>query len=851
MRVVASKRLSAAVTLTAVLLATMVVLALGGISYLVMRGQITASIKRDLYHEAMLMAEYGGSRLRAVVTTLSALATNSLIVNALMDSHPRRTYLEPFLQDLRQINDVPTTVTLTDFTGAPIAGPGMLPTQAQDWVQYVIEQGQTWTETILQDAEVLVLIAEPIHYARTASPEGALVYTFSLARVLDNTAGGYDRPSSLRLAYRGNHGRALYDDGQDPSEALAGERSAALIERVPMQVPPVLLPLELTVEALAAPERLRAPIQRLFKAYVLIGTTALLLVAVLSTVAGQRLTRPLRRLETVASAVVASNSFSHRFEGSGPEEIRQLGQAFNHMLAHCAQAYETLQAQEGWLRSLIDNALSVVICLSPEGRILEFNPEAERLYGRKRADVLGADYVTLCLPEASREVVARDIAKVLRGEPSRAFENAVLAADGQERTLLWNVSRLLDAQGKPAGIIAIGQDISVRKQAEESLAERSRLALLSADIGVALNASDELPAMLQRCTTLLVTHLDSVLARIWTLNETDQVLELQASAGLYTHINGLHSRVPVGQWKIGRIAATRQPHLTNAVLSDPHISDKEWARREGMMAFAGYPLILGDRLLGVVALFARHPLASVTLTALAAVSDALALGIARLRMEETLRASLAEKELLLKEIHHRVKNNMQVISSLLRLQSEEIDDPRYHALFDECQHRVRSMALIHERLYRSPTLATLDFSSYLHELTGMLVRSYGQEGVQWHIEAEEAVALDLDTAIPLGLMLNELVSNALKHAFPDGRAGRLTVRLRAHGQDMLRLTVQDDGVGFPEGLDWDTSRSLGLRIVRLLTRQMRGAIEVHCDRGTAISIVFSGPASPLLERQAP
>ena len=144
--------------------------------------------------------------------------------------------------------------------------------------------------------------------------------------------------------------------------------------------------------------------------------------------------------------------------------------------------------------------------------------------------------------------------------------------------------------------------------------------LLIGEIGVSLTRGDTLPTMLQLCAEALVRYLDVALARIWTFNEDENVLELRASAGLYANINGRHSRVPLGQLKIGRIAEERKPHFTNDVLTDPRVSDKEWAKREGMIAFAGYPLVVEERLVGVVGMFARRPLSSSTLDSVGAVA---------------------------------------------------------------------------------------------------------------------------------------------------------------------------------------------------------------------------------------
>jgi PAS domain S-box-containing protein len=184
-------------------------------------------------------------------------------------------------------------------------------------------------------------------------------------------------------------------------------------------------------------------------------------------------------------------------------------------------------------------------------------------------------------------------------------------------------------------------------QENAALRERVRLAAFSGDVAQALVQSDTLPDMLRHCAEAVVRHLDGTLARIWTLDPAEGVLELQASAGLYTHTDGAHRRVPVGRYKIGLIAQERTPHLTNDVLADPRVHDREWARREGLVAFAGYPLLVEDRLVGVVAMFARRPLSQATLDAMASVANGVALGIERKRAERAVRESEARKAAIL------------------------------------------------------------------------------------------------------------------------------------------------------------------------------------------------------------
>ncbi len=205
--------------------------------------------------------------------------------------------------------------------------------------------------------------------------------------------------------------------------------------------------------------------------------------------------------------------------------------------------------------------------------------------------------------------------------------------------------------------------------------------------------------------------------------------------------------------------------------------------------------------------------------------------------EEKLRRSLEEKEVLLREIHHRVKNNLQVISSLLSAQARDVESPAVEDRFTETQDRIRSMASIHEQLYQSDDLARIEFDAYLEGLLDDLFRSHRTAHIDRTLAAD-AQPLSVDQAIPAGLIVNELVTNALEHAFPEGRSGTVAVTFRADG-GTARLTVADDGRG-AEGLD--ENGSLGLRLVQGLTRQLRGTLSTDLDDGVTVTIAF--PTNP-------
>ncbi|MBI5459018.1 PAS domain S-box protein [Methanobacterium sp.] len=210
----------------------------------------------------------------------------------------------------------------------------------------------------------------------------------------------------------------------------------------------------------------------------------------------------------------------------------------------------------------------------------------------------------------------------------------------------------------------------------------------------------------------------------------------------------------------------------------------------------------------------------------------------RVEMEEEIQQSLHEKEMLLKEIHHRVKNNLMIISSLLNLQSRYIKDKEALGIFKESQSRANSMALIHERLYRSTDLKRINFGDYIRTLSKDLFHTYadGSGRINLDIDVED-VMMDINTSIPLGLILNELVSNALKHGFPDGMSGDITVDFKLIG-DQYQLKIGDTGIAFPEDIDYRNTESLGLQLVNNLTRQIDGQIELDTSNGTEFCIKF-------------
>jgi len=211
----------------------------------------------------------------------------------------------------------------------------------------------------------------------------------------------------------------------------------------------------------------------------------------------------------------------------------------------------------------------------------------------------------------------------------------------------------------------------------------------------------------------------------------------------------------------------------------------------------------------------------------------------RIKTEIVLQDSLSEKETLLREIHHRVKNNLQTINSLLDLQADSTNDPEVSKSFKSIQGRIKSMALIHEKLYKSENLERIKAREYINNLVEYLDSTYQAINTRVKIEFDvENLYLNLDSAIPCGLIINELVSNSLKYAFPGISYGKVLVSLIRSGNENLLLKVEDNGIGLPEEYSPENSSTLGLQLVNLLTRQINGSLSIYRNAGTKVSITF-------------
>src|ERR1700741_3928465 len=287
---------------------------------------------------------------------------------------------------------------------------------------------------------------------------------------------------------------------------------------------------------------------------------------------------------------------------------------------------------------IIDTIPALAWSALPDGSVDFVNQRWMDYTGLSLGQGLGLGGRAAFHPEDLPRLGAEWRAALAEGEQFET-EARVRRKDGEYRWFLIRAVPLRDQTGNIVKWYGTNTDIDDRKQMEEIRTAQARQAAVRADVSAALSKPANLKEILRGSAEAIVRHLDAAFARIWTLNKAQNVLELQASAGIYTHLDGPHSRVEVGKLKIGLIAQEKTPHLTNDVLNDPRVSDKLWAREEEIVSFAGYPLIVEDDLVGVMAMFARQRLSESTLDTLASIEDAIAQGIERKRAAEIIRLS--------------------------------------------------------------------------------------------------------------------------------------------------------------------------------------------------------------------
>ena len=429
---------------------------------------------------------------------------------------------------------------------------------------------------------------------------------------------------------------------------------------------------------------------------------------------------------------------------------------------------------------------------------VSWSDELYRIFGLEMGQEITLErYQSLLAPEDFQRVMGA-VAETIETLQPYNLEHDIILPDGQRKHLYVVGRPVLDDTGQIDSIFGIVQDITKAKQAEKSLSEHR--ALLE---GIINNSS------------ISIYVLDTEGHFILINDRFAEIFDLDKEA------------------VIGRTDFDIFPADTAKAYQN---SDLE-ILRQGKLIQIEEQLELEDGIHNFITL--KFPLLDATGAPYALCG--LATDITeRKQIEAQIKASLEEKEVLLKEIHHRVKNNMQIISSLLDLQADNITDEGAREVFKESQQRVKSMALIHEQLYQSTDLAQIDFVEYVARLTDHLLRSYATQAssVALHVDIDP-LFLSVETAIPCGLIINELITNAFKHAFPNGKSGEIYVGLQRLADGQLTLSIRDNGVGLPADLDIRQIQSLGLTLMTTLVRQLNGTVDIHNNGGAEFRVTFT------------
>ena len=314
------------------------------------------------------------------------------------------------------------------------------------------------------------------------------------------------------------------------------------------------------------------------------------------------------------------------------------------------QAADRLRASERSLRELTETIPQMLWSAEEDGAVNYCNQRTLDYTGLSAEEVRGSGWLTAVHPDDIEKTTRAWLASVTSGEAFQC-EFRFRRAPDRYRWCISNAVPLRDLEGKVIRWFGTVIDLHDWREAQQTLhAIQTRQVAVRADVSMAFGKNESLEAILHECAESMVRHLDAAFARIWTMSLDGKMLELRASAGLYTHIDGTHSRIPVGHLKIGAIAQEQQHLLTNDIVNDPRISDKAWAATEGIVSFAGYPLLVGSRTLGVIAMFSRKPLATGTPEALASIADLIAQGIEGKHAEDKLRASERDLSLIIETI---------------------------------------------------------------------------------------------------------------------------------------------------------------------------------------------------------
>jgi PAS domain S-box-containing protein len=513
---------------------------------------------------------------------------------------------------------------------------------------------------------------------------------------------------------------------------------------------------------------------------------------------------------------------------------------------------EAVKRSEERLRALLENSSDAILLYSREGRIIYQSPSMAHIFGYLPDELVGRKGLDLVYPDdkgAARQIV--DECKKKRGGRSRGSFR-MSCKDGSYKWIEAICSNLTDQPGVGALVLNL-RDVTENKQAEDELRWTLEFEELIAKTTTALVGAEvsELEGEFVKCLEALCRFLQTDRAYIAVFHpqeaEVQHVYEWDEE-NVPPVADMIRSEVfHESSWFFGQALRTKSTLICK--LEDiPAYAPmaRETFRNLKIKSALLLPLLDASTVIGLMVFHAIEKEIDWDddmVIQLQLVAQNFANTLIRKRFESDLRDSLNEKEILLKEIHHRVKNNLQVISSLLNLQSRYTNDEESVEIFKESQSRIRSMALIHERLYLSGDLSRIDFEDYVKHLVSHLFRAYNIQASRITVSYDlEDISLGIDIAIPCGLIVHELVSNALKHAFSGSKKGHIKILLKKSESDSgdkgYRLSVADNGTGLPLEKEQDGADSLGLRLVNMLVSQLQGELTIDTDEGTRFEIAF-------------
>src|SRR5882724_1783153 len=540
------------------------------------------------------------------------------------------------------------------------------------------------------------------------------------------------------------------------------------------------------------------------------------------------------------------------------------------LMSKVRKSFQETQALKDQLRLVIDTIPALVWSVLPDGSVDFLNQRWLEYTGLSLEDGLGQGWQAAIHPEDRARFVDEWSAALAAGEPLEA-ETRLRRADGESRWFLLRAVPLRDEKGNIVKWYGTSTDIEDRKQAEEIRTAQARQASVRADVSAALSKPAHSREILRGCAEAIVRHLDAAFTRIWTLNTDKNMLELQASAGMYTHLDGPHSRIQVGKLKIGLIAEEKKPHLTNDVINDPRVSDKAWAQNEGIASFAGYPLIVQDRVVGVMAMFARQRLSPATLDTLALVADSIAQGIERKRTEEALRKAQVELahvtrvttlgELAASTAHEvnqplaAIVTNGNACLRWLAGNSPNVDEARETArrIIRDGNRAGDVISRIRALVSKTVTeKSRLDVNDAIQEVAALAQGEVRRNSVALRTELAADVPLVVGDRVQLQQVILNLVMNGVEAmGSVADRPRELFIRSRQHESDKVHVAVQDSGIGIDrQNLEkifnaFYTTKSqgmgMGLAISRSIIENHGGRLWAVPNDGPGVTFEFALP----------